>query len=98
LENIKIYNYAKTDFSDINDRELNRTQLLKPSEMLEISLDNATWHGAGSDELPLVIREVADGQEGIVYLRSNIPKDITGDENRDASLLVRWKTPLVNCD
>jgi hypothetical protein len=98
LENIKIYNYAKTDFSDINDRELNRTQLLKPSEMLELSLDNATWHGAGSDELPLVIRGVADGQEGTVYLRSNIPKDITGDENRDASLLVRWKTPLVNCD
>ncbi|KKK94547.1 hypothetical protein LCGC14_2681740, partial [marine sediment metagenome] len=98
LENIKIYNYAKTDFSDINDRELKRTQLLKPSEMLELSLDNVTWHGAGSDSLPLVVRGVEPGADGIVYLRSNIPKGLTGDESRDASLLVRWKTPLVNCD
>jgi uncharacterized protein YkuJ len=98
LENIKIYNYAKTNFDDRNDRELSRTQLLKPSEMLEISLDNTTWHGVGSDSLPLVVPGVESGQEGTVYVRSNIPKDITGDENRDASLLVRWKTPLVNCD
>ena len=98
LENIKIYNYAKTDFSDINDQDLKRTQLLKPSEMLELSLDNATWHGAGSDSLPLVVRGVQPGADGTVYLRSNIPRDLTGDENRDASLLVRWKTPLVNCD
>ncbi len=98
LENIKIYNYAKLDFSDRFDKDLSRTQLLKPSEMLEISLDDTTWHGAGSDSLPLVVRGVESGEEGTVYIRSNIPKDITGNENRDASLLVRWKTPLVNCD
>lgn len=98
LENIKIYNYAKTNFDDRIDRELSRTQLLKPSEMLEISLDDTTWHGAGSDSLPLVVPGVESGQEGIIYVRSNIPKTITGDESRDASLLVRWKTPLIDCD
>lgn len=98
IENIKLYNYAKTDFSDINERDLKRTQLLKPSEMLEISLDEVEWHGSGSDTLPLVVRGVPSESEGTVYIRSNIPRDITGDENRDASLLVRWKTPLVNCD
>jgi hypothetical protein len=98
LENIKIYNYAKLDFSDRFDRDLSRSQLLKPSQMIEISLDNVTFHGSGSDGLPLVVDKVESGQDGTVYIRSNIPKDITGNENRDASLLVRWKTPLVNCD
>lgn len=98
LENIKIYNYAKTDFSDIYDQDLVRTQLLKPSQMLEISLDNVNWYGAGSDSLPLVVQNVADGQSETVYMRSNLPKNLTGDESRDASLLVRWKTPQKNCD
>jgi len=98
LENIKIYNYAKTDFSDRFDRDLLRSQLLKPSDMIEISLDNVNFHSSGSDDLPLVSLGVEDGEEATIYIRSNIPKDITGNENRDASLLVRWKTPLVNCD
>lgn len=98
LENIKVYNYAKTDFSDINNRDLTRTQLLKPSEMLQVSLDGINWYSSGSDNLPLVVKDVPPGGEATVYMRSNIPRDITGDEERDASLLVRWKTPLIDCD
>ena len=98
LENIKIYNYAKLEFGDINQRDLSRSQLLKPSDMIQISLDNATFHSSGADTLPLVIRGVENNEVATVYIRSNVPRDITGNENRDASLLVRWKTPLVNCD
>lgn len=98
LENIKIYNYAKTNFSDINNRDLNRAQLIKPSDMLQISLDNIDFYSSGSDQLPLVVPNVPPGGDATIYMRSNIPKDITGDENRDASLLVRWKTPLIDCE
>ncbi len=66
--------------------------------MIQISLDNATFHSSGADTLPLVIRGVENNEVATVYIRSNVPRDITGNENRDASLLVRWKTPLVNCD
>jgi hypothetical protein len=98
LENIKIYNYAKENFDDINEQDLSRSQLLKPSQMLQISLDDITFHSSGSDGLPLVVQDVPSEQDGTIYIRSNIPKDITGNEDRDASLLVRWKTPLINCD
>jgi hypothetical protein len=93
-----MYNYAKTDFSDIHNSSLVRTQLTNPSELLEISTDNITFAGAGSDLLPLVVKAVPDNTSTTVYLRTNIPKGLTGDESRAASLMVRWKTPLRSCD
>lgn len=98
LENIKIYNYAKTNFSDINQRDLVRTQLIKPSEMLQISLDDVNFYSSGADQLPLVVENVPAGEGAVIYMRSNIPRGITKDESRDASLLVRWKSPLINCN
>jgi hypothetical protein len=98
LENLKMYNYAKTDFSDRFEPELGRTQLVNPSEMIEISTDNVNFVGAGSDELPLVVQDIPDGEGVTAYIRTKLPRDLTGDESRDASLLVRWKTPLRTCD
>jgi hypothetical protein len=99
LENLKIYNYAKSDFSDRFKKGLTRTQLINPSEMVEISVSGTgPFYGAGSAELPLSIPNVSPGDSATIYIRTNIPKTLTGDENRDASLLVRWKTPLRDCD
>lgn len=98
IENLKIYNYPKTDFSDRFDEDLVRTQLVTPSEMIQISLDNVTFEGVGSQNLPLVREDVADGEAVTLYVRTNIPRDLTGDEDRDASVIVRWKTPLQECE
>jgi hypothetical protein len=98
MENLKIYNYAKTDFSDINSPDLERTQLITPSQLLEISTDGINFEGIGSSNLPLVVGGVPSGESTTIFLRSNLPRNLTGDENRDASLLVRWKTPLQQCD
>ncbi len=98
IENLKMYNYAKTDFSDRLSADLDRTQLLNPSEMIEISLDNINFEAVGSDQLPLVVRAVPDSSSVTTYVRTILPRDLTGEESRDASLLVRWKTPLRTCD
>ena len=98
IENLKIYNYPKTDFSDRFDEDLKRTQLVTPSEMIEISLDNITFESVGSANLPLVKEDVTDNETVILYVRTNIPRDLTGTENRDASIVVRWKTPLQECE
>jgi hypothetical protein len=98
LENLKIYNYPRTNFDDRNSRNLERTQLLTPSEMIEISTDGVNFSGVGSSELPLVVRNVSAGDSVTAYIRTIIPKGLTGEEQRDASLLVRWKTPLRDCD
>lgn len=98
LENVKIYNYAKTDFSDKDNPVLESSQLTKPSDLVQVSLDNVNFYSSGSDNLPLVISNVPPNSPKTVYLRSNIPSNITKQENRDASLLVRWKTPFKKCD
>ncbi len=100
LENLKMYNYAKLDFSDRFDKEITRTQLVTPSEMLEISISGTpgSFFGVGSDQLPLSVLNVPAGGDVTAYIRTIIPRDLTGDENRDATLLVRWKTPLKDCN
>jgi hypothetical protein len=98
LENLKIYNYPKTDFTDIYAEDLDRTQLVNPSEMIEISTDGVNFVGVGSAELPLTVEDVPAGESVTVYIRTIIPRHLTGDEKRDASLLVRWKTPLRDCN
>lgn len=97
IENLKIYNYAKTDFSDIFDEELKRTQLINASDMLQISLDNNNFESVGSSNLPLVKNKVKDGESVNLFVKTDIPKDLTGIESRDTSVLVRWKTPLIDC-
>ena len=98
LENIKIYNYPKTDFSDRNIKDITRTQELTPSEMIEVSVDNVNFFGVGSSSLPLRVPKVAPNTPTTVYIRTIIPKELSGRESRDASLIVRWKTPLQECN
>jgi len=100
IENLKIYNYPKSDFDDRNQRNLERTQLINPSEMIEISVSGTpnSFVGVGSSQLPLAVFNVPDGESVTAYIRTIIPRDLTGDESRDASLLVRWKTPLRDCN
>ncbi len=95
LENIKMYNYAKSDFSDINSADLERTQLITPAELIEISTDGITFSKVG---VPLTVENVAPGESATIYVRTIIPKGLTSDVSRDASLLVRWKVPLEDCD
>ena len=98
IENLKIYNYAKFDFSDRFDADLQRTQLVTPSELIQISLNNVDFEAVGSANLPLVTKGIADNESVTMYVRSDIPRDLTGSESRDASVLVRWKTPLQECE
>jgi len=98
IENLKIYNYARTDFSDRFDEDLKRTQLVTPSEMIQILLDNIDFEGVGSPNLPLVSKKIADDESVTMYVRTDIPRDLTGAESRDATVIVRWKTPLQECE
>lgn len=100
IENIRIYNYPRSDFSDINLQDPVRNQLLTPSEMIEISISGTldSFVELGSSQLPLVVRNISAGNGVTVYIRTILPKNLTGDESRDASLLVRWKTPLKECN
>jgi hypothetical protein len=100
IENLKIYNYAKRYFDDRDEPELRAENSITPAEMIEISLtaSGTDFHGLGSDSLPLVSRRVSSGEPVSVYVRTNIPKGLDPEAERDASLIVRWKTPLEECE
>jgi hypothetical protein len=94
-----MYNYPKSTFEDIDSPELERNQLVTPAEMIEISVSGTgPFVGVGSSQLPLSVLNVPAGGSVTAYIRTVIPRDLTGDELRDASLLVRWRAPLEDCN
>ncbi|KKN30272.1 hypothetical protein LCGC14_0835700, partial [marine sediment metagenome] len=100
IENLKIYNYAKRYFDDKEEEDLQVENAITPAEMIEISLTASgnDFHGLGSDSLPLTVTGIPSGEPVSVFIRTNIPKGLDREAERDASLLVRWKTPLEECE
>ena len=100
IENLKIYNYAKRFFDDKDEPGLRVENAITPAEMIEISLTASgnDFHGLGSNSLPLIATGISSGESVSVYVRTNIPKGLDPEAERDASLSVRWKTPLEECN
>ena len=96
VSNFKIYNYCKTDFSDAleNSEEENVNSLFKTSELIEISKNNLTFFKVGSPNLPLLYEEVPFGDSIKVYVRTVIPKGLTGKEKRTPNLIVSWNVAV----
>ena len=91
LSDFKIYNYCKTDFSKSMRNEVDLAdKLIKPSNFIELSKDNLTYYKIRENGLPLVYENVAPGVSVPVYVRTDIPKGLTGKEIRTAGLKIAW--------
>jgi hypothetical protein len=87
----KIYNYCKTDFSDsVANAEIDRKELIKPNELIEISKNNVTFLKVGDPNLPLIYENIPANDTAYVYIRSILPTSLTGKEVRQASILASW--------
>ena len=91
VSNFKMYNYCKTDFrksmAGIEDVADN---LIKPSSLIEISRDNLTYYKVRDGALPFRFEAVPDGVSTPIYVRTLIPDNLSGYENRTAGLIVYW--------
>ena len=89
---LKIHNYCKTDFTDsINlDPLSDKPRLDDPSEFIEISDDNLTFYRVGDAELPIKFEKVSPGEKVPVYVRSTLPRRLTGNEKRTAGITASW--------
>jgi hypothetical protein len=88
---LKIHNYCKSDFTDsLEQEESDVEELMLPSQMVELSADNLTFYDVESGELPLVFYDVPDGDTVEVYVRTKIPKGLTGKEKRTAGIIASW--------
>lgn len=92
VSNLKIYNYCKTDFEDSlnNYEQILPKTMDKPSNFIEISKDNVTFLKVGDTKLPFEYKGVAPDHAASVYVRSCIPDNLTGKENRTSSIIANW--------
>jgi len=88
VDNLKVYNYCKTDFSDRDVEGIDSIDVLSPNSFLEISKDGVTFYDRNSAYLPLVYEDVPPGESRTVWVRTNIPENLTGDEKRTADLII----------
>jgi len=92
ISNLRIYNYCKSDFTDSmnNVFRSGSNDLLIPSKMIEISQDNLTYYKVGDAELPFFYKKVPINDTVQIYVRSMIPDNLTGKEDRTAGILTQW--------
>jgi hypothetical protein len=64
--------------------------LTKPSKMIEIS-DNVTYYKVGDPELPLFFEKVSPGTTIPIYVRSIVPRELTGKEKRTSGIVASWE-------
>jgi hypothetical protein len=88
VDNLKVYNYCKTDFSDRDVEGIDSIDVLSPNSFLEISKDGVTFYDRNSAYLPLVYEDVPSGESRTVWVRTNIPENLTGNEKRTADLII----------
>lgn len=94
ISDFRIYNYCKNNFTNNFLGNTEVEALKDPSELIEISKDNLTFYKIGDPNLPLEFKEVAADATVPVYVRSSIPKDLSGSENRTASLVAVWTVTI----
>ena len=88
FENIKIYNYCKTDFN-FGEEGVEKDITYSVNDFLQVSKDNIIFYNAGSDQLPFVFEQVPNGSSETIYVRSN-KTDKFLHSKLTASLIVEW--------
>lgn len=88
FENVKIYNYCKTDFN-LGYEGIDKDIVYTPNDFLEISTDNVNFYGLGSINLPFVFEQVPAGESRTVYIRSNKTEKFL-QSKLTATLVVEW--------
>jgi hypothetical protein len=92
-ENIKLYNYCKTDF-DINKQDISTDMAYDPNDYMEISSDNITFYNVGSAELPIIFNQVPAGDKRAIYIRANKTKGNFNNSGKTGQLLISWLTTV----
>jgi hypothetical protein len=84
IDNLKVYNYAKSDFSHSVDNE-GLEQIRASDELVEISTDGVNFYGSSArgTDLPLLARNVPPGAEFKVYVRNREQEGDTSTQGQE---------------
>jgi hypothetical protein len=59
-------------------------------KLIAISSDNLTYYKVGAPELPFFFEKVNQGDSVPIYVKSIVPKDLTGVNSRTSSIKYSW--------
>jgi len=93
FDNVKIFNYPKISFADLNVEGVDKDIVFVPNEFLQISKDGINFHGLGSGSLPLEFLQVPAGGKRTVYVRSDKNQNFKQSKST-ASLIISWLTTV----
>jgi hypothetical protein len=93
ISNLKIYSFCKLDFADsmtnISD-DFRVENIAKSSELIEISKDNVTFYKVGDPNLPFFFYKVPPGTIVPIYVKTDLPSNLTGAEKRTSAIVSSW--------
>ena len=91
FENIRVYNYCKTEFN-LNEESIIKDISYNSSDFIEISKNNIDFYDKNSTNTPLVFEGVASGEKKVVYVRTIKDSTFKNTLSKDANLIVQWVT------
>lgn len=90
IDNLVVYNYCKRDFLDRGIEEPTFKRVLSPNEFIKISSDNINFYSRDDANLPLYFEQVPADDRRRIWIKTNVPDNLSGAEKRTASLKVEW--------
>jgi hypothetical protein len=92
FDNLKVYNYCKTNFN-INKEDITQDIDYLPERFVEISPDGTNFYGPGSENLPLVYAQVPPNDSRRIYVRANKFGNLAADKTT-AQVIIDWLTTV----
>lgn len=92
VSDFRVYNYCKSNFNGSMHGAYSTEGTNK--SLIEISTDNLTFYKVGDEELPFKFSQVPDGDEVVIYVKSNIPRELKDNRNRTEGLSINWEVSV----
>jgi len=89
FNNLKIYNYCKTEF-DINKLDVYGDLPTEPNEFLQISKDGINFYGNDDGVMPFVFDEVSAGTKIPIYIRTNKNEKFKSSNKKTGTIITSW--------
>jgi len=89
FENVKVYNYPRNSFANLNVEGVEKNISYSPNDFLEISKDDINFYGIESANLPLEFLQVPAGKKRTIYVRSSKNQNFK-QSKKTANLIIQW--------
>lgn len=93
FDNIKVYNYCKTEFN-INRIDVYGDLPTEPNDFIQISSDGINFYDNSDGVLPFVFEDILPGEKVPIYIRTNKDDGFRNSAKKTGNLIIDWVVPM----